>query len=158
MRIAAINFQLAIHIPTETIVRNHSADGALDQQFGMAGTARPDTFRLMPADVTGKTHITLLFFLLSGEPDFFRINDNDKISSVDVWCENGFFFAAQQVGSLHRDASEYLVLGVNDPPLARHFGGFLGKSFHGTKKSSETTSNGRTCQPMGHMRPYGAFG
>jgi len=35
-----------------------------------------------------------------------------------VWGENRFLFPAQQVGSLYRDATEDLVLGVNDPPLA----------------------------------------
>ncbi len=30
MRIAAIHFQLPINMPTEPIVRNHSADGAFD--------------------------------------------------------------------------------------------------------------------------------
>ena len=46
-----------------------------------------------------------------------------------------FLFPAQQVGSLHRDAAEHLVLGVNDPPLARHFGGFGGKRFHLRKRA-----------------------
>ena len=111
MRIAAIHFQLPINMPTQPIVRNHSADGAFDQQFRMASAARPGTLRFVSADVTGKTHITFLFFLLSSEPDFFRVDDNNKVSGVDVWGENGFFFPAQQVGSLYRDAAEHLVLG-----------------------------------------------
>ena len=84
----------------------------------MTSAACPDTLRFVSADVTGKTHITFLFFLLSGQPDLFRIDDNDKISGIDVWGENRFLFPAQQVGSLYRDAAEDLVLGVNDPPLA----------------------------------------
>ncbi len=62
----------------------------------MASAARPDTLRFVSADVTGKTHITFLFFFLSGEPDFFRVDDNNKVAGIDVWCENGFFFPAQQ--------------------------------------------------------------
>ena len=135
MRIAAIHFQLPINMPTQPIVRNHSANGAFDQQFRMASAACPDTLRFMSADVTGKARITFLFFLLSGESDFFRVDDNNKISGVDVWCKNGFFFPTQQVGGLHRDAAEHLVLGVNDPPLARHFDGFGGKRFHLRKRA-----------------------
>src|SRR6266496_6483276 len=100
----------------------------------MASAARPDTLRFVSADVTGKARITFLFFFLSGEPDFFRVDDNNKVSGVDVWCKNGFFFPTQQVGSLHRDAAEHLALGVNDPPLARHFDGFGGKRFHLRKR------------------------
>src|SRR4030095_16239396 len=100
----------------------------------MASAARPNALGFMSADVTGKTHITFLFFFLSGEPDFFRVDDNDKISGVDVWGENRFSFPAQQVGSLCRDAAEHLVLGVNDPPLARHVSGFGGKRLHLEKR------------------------
>src|ERR1051326_7073040 len=108
MRIASIHFQLAINIPTKPVVRNHSANGAFDQQFRMASAARPDTFRFVSADVTGKTHITFLFFFLSSEPDFFGVDDDNKISGVDVWRENRFSLPAQQVGSLDRDAAQHL--------------------------------------------------
>src|SRR5262245_59719220 len=67
MRIAAIHFELSINMPTEPIMRNHPADGAFDQQLRMASAAPPDTFRFVSADVTRKTHISFLFFLLSGE-------------------------------------------------------------------------------------------
>ena len=131
MRIAAIHFQLPINIPTKPIVRNHSANGAFDQQFRMPSAARPGTFRFVATDIAGKTHVTFLFFLLSGEPDFFRIDDHNEISCVYVRREDRFFFAAQQVSSLYRDAAKHLVLGVNDPPFARYFGSFGGKGFHG---------------------------
>src|ERR1700752_4201403 len=61
MRIATINFQLAIDTANEPVVRNHSAHGPLDKQFGVANTARPDILRFMPAHVPRKTHVTLLF-------------------------------------------------------------------------------------------------
>src|ERR1044071_928596 len=100
----------------------------------MTRAAGSGTFRFVSADITGKTHIAFLFFLFSSESDFFRVDDNDKIAGVDVWRKNVFFFPAQQVGSLNGDAAEHLVLGVDDPPLARHFGGFCGKRFHVWKK------------------------
>ena len=117
MRIATIYFQLAIHIPAKSIVRNHSANSTFDQQLRMPSAACPDALRFVSAHVTRKTHITFLFFLLSGESNFFRVNDDDKISGVDVWGENRFLFSAQKVRSLYRNAAEYLVLGVNNPAL-----------------------------------------
>lgn len=130
MRITAIYFQFPINIATEAIVRNHSSYGTFNQQFWMTTAARPDAFRFVPANVTGKTHIRFLFFFFSGDPHLFRIDNNHKIAGIDVWRENGFFFPAQQVGSLHGDAAEHLVLSVNDPPFAWHFGSFCGKGFH----------------------------
>src|SRR5215471_4257407 len=101
----------------------------------MTSPACPDTLRFVSTDVTGKTHITFLFILFSREPDFFSVDDNDKISGVDVWGKNRFFFPAQQVGGLHRDAAEHLVLSVNDPPLAWRFVSFGGKRLHGRKRA-----------------------
>src|ERR687892_1520024 len=120
----------------------------------MASAACPGTLRFVSAHVTGKTHITFLLFLFSGEPHFFRVDDDDKISGVDVWREDRFSFPAQKVGSLYRDLAEHLVLSVNDPPLAWHVGSFGGKCFHGRKKSTEITGDGRACQPMRQMGSY----
>src|SRR4029434_1681705 len=122
----------------------------------MTRAARPDTLRFVSADITGKTHITFLFFFLSGEPDFFRIDDDDKISGIHVWRENRFSLPTQQVGSFHRDAAEHLVFGVDDPPLARHVGGFGRKGFHVRKKSTETTGDASACQPMRHISLTGS--
>ena len=105
MRFAAIHFQLPIYTSTEPIVRNHSADGAFDQQFRMASASRPGALSFVSADVTGKAHITFLFFFLSGESDFFRVDDNDKIARVHMRCKNGFLFATQQISRFYSDFS-----------------------------------------------------
>src|SRR5215472_4371098 len=110
----------------------------------MTPAARPSAFRFMSAYVTGKTHKRFLFFLLSGQSDFVCIDNDDKISSVDVWRENRFFLPAQQVGRPHGDAAEHLVLSVNDPPLARYVGGFCGKGFHVSKKEHGNYGRGAT--------------
>src|SRR5882672_12938751 len=103
----------------------------------MASAACPGTLRFVTADVTGKAHITFLFFFFPGESDFFRVDDNNEIARVHMWCKNGFLFATQQISCSHSDSSEHLVLGVNDPPLARHFGGFGGKRFHLRKRAQK---------------------
>src|SRR6516162_5340938 len=138
MRIAAIDFQFPIHVPAKSIVRNHSAHGAFDQQLRMTSPARPDIFRFMSADVTGKTHVTFLFLFLSAKPDFFCVDDNDEVAGVDVWRENRFVFPAQQVRSLNGDSAKHLAFGINDPPLLWHVAGFGGKSFHVGRKEHGT--------------------
>src|SRR6266540_632953 len=116
----------------------------------MASAACPGTLRFVSADVTGKAHITFLFILLSSEPDFFRIDNNDKISGVDMRGENRFSLPAQQVGSLYRDAPENLVLRVNDPPLTRHFDGFGGKRFHLRKRARKVWVGRGDVNPSDH--------
>jgi hypothetical protein len=96
----------------------------------MASASRPGTLSFVSADVTGKAHVTFLFFFLSGEPDSFRVDDNDKIARVHVWCKNGFLFATQQISRFYSDFSEYLVAGVDQPPFAWDLAGFGRKRFH----------------------------
>ena len=96
----------------------------------MASASRPGTLRFVSADVTGKAHISFLFFFLSGEPDSFRVDNNDKIARVHVWCKNGFLFATQQISRFYSDFSEYLVTGVDQPPFAWDLAGFGRKRFH----------------------------
>src|SRR4030095_15212870 len=106
MEVPEIHFQLPINMPTEPIVRNHSAHGAFDQQFRMASAARPGTLRFVSSDVTGKAHITFLFFFLPGESHFFRVDDDDEVARVHVWRKNGFLFATQQISRFDSYSSE----------------------------------------------------
>jgi len=79
----------------------------------MTSTACPGTLRFVSADITRKTHITFLFFFLSGEPDFFRVDNDDEIARVHVWRKNGFLFATQEIRRFHSDSSQHLVAGVD---------------------------------------------
>src|SRR5881296_2464583 len=110
----------------------------------MANAARPDILRFMATYVTRKAHVALPFFLFPGEPYFLRIDDDHKITRIHMWRKNRFLFAAQQVRRLHGHLSQHLVLGVDDPPLARAFAEnvFIGK------KSTEITSDPTACQPI----------
>src|SRR4051794_26722071 len=101
----------------------------------MASTARPGALGFVSADVTGKAHITFLFFLFSSEPDFFRVDDDDEIARIHVGGKNGFLFATQQISRFDSDSSEHLVAGVDQPPFAWDFAGFGRKRFHRSKRA-----------------------
>ena len=80
---------------------------------------RERTFsRFVTADEAGKTHEGLLLFLLAGDAHLLGIDHDHEIAGIDVWSEDRFFFAAEQVGGLDRDPAKDLVLGVDDPPFA----------------------------------------
>src|SRR5438094_9636764 len=51
-----------------------------------------------------------------------------------MWRENSLLLTTQQIRCFYRDLSQHLVLGVNDPPLARDFAGFSRKRFHWGKE------------------------
>src|ERR1043166_228494 len=100
----------------------------------------------MAAYETGKAHERFLVFLLAREPHFLGVDYDDEIAGVDVRRVDRLFFAAQKIGCFHGDAAEDLVLGVNDPPLARNFVGFSGKRFHREREGTESMSEAGGCQ------------
>src|SRR5205814_6196976 len=84
----------------------------------------------MAADKSGKAHVALLLFLLSGHPHFLGIDHDNEIAGVDMWSENSLLFPAQQIRRCDGDAAEYLASRVNEPPFARDVAGLGGKGFH----------------------------
>src|SRR3954470_13354965 len=111
-------------------MRYHAADGALDEQFRMAHAAGLGVLSFMPTYEAREAHESFLVFLLAGEADLFGIDHDNEIARVHVRSEDRFLFAAKEVCRLNGDAAEDLVLGVDDPPLARDLVGFSGKGFH----------------------------
>ena len=146
MQIAPVNLQFPVNGAPKFVVRDHATNGAFDEQFRVPRAAGASILGFMPAHEAGKTHEAFLFFLLAGEPDFFGVDHNHEIASVDVRSVDRLFFAAKKIGRFHGDLAEHLVVRVNDPPLARHFVGFCGKRLHQSGKGTEITGEGGGCQ------------
>jgi hypothetical protein len=121
---AGINLEFAIESATEAIVRDHTADSALDEEFRATLATGAECLRFVSTDITGKAHVGFRYFLFAADGNFGSIEDYHEIASVDVRCKYSFVFSTKQVGSLDRDATERLVGGVNDPPVALHLFGF----------------------------------
>jgi hypothetical protein len=66
----------------------------------------------------GIGHEFFVRFLLAGNADFFRVDDNDKITGVKVRRINRFIFAAQNVGNLRGQPAKHRAISINYMPLA----------------------------------------
>lgn len=124
MNVTLINFELCVNGASEAVVRYHSAYGKLNEQLRTACLALLESFRFVTAYITRKAGVNFGSFFLAGYAHLVRIDHDDKVASVDVRSKNGFFFAAQDVGGFDRNATEHLIFGVDDPPLALHFVSF----------------------------------
>jgi hypothetical protein len=71
----------------------------------------------MAADKSGKTGEFLLDFLLTGQTNFFRIDDHYEVTRVDVGRIDGLSFAAKEICHRHRNPAKRTVLCVNDVPF-----------------------------------------
>jgi len=77
-------------------------------------------------DISGKAHVGFLLFFLAGDAHFFGINNNDEITRINMGSKDSFLFAAEQSCRFDRDPAKNLILGVDDPPLARNVSGNYG--------------------------------
>jgi len=57
------------------------------------------------------------FFASSRHYDLFGVNDNDKVTYIEVRRELGFVLAAKDAGNLRGNSSERLAFGINNVPL-----------------------------------------
>src|SRR2546423_3344595 len=155
MEIAPINFQFPITRTPELGMRNHPANRTFEEHLRMTRPTRLDVFGFVTADKTGKAHERFLIFLFAGEPNSFGVDHNNEIAGIDMRRVNRLFFAAQKIGGFDGDATEDLVLRVNDPPLAWNLVGFSGKRFHREREGTESMGEGAECQlDVGRRFPW----
>src|SRR5207244_11875438 len=82
----------------------------------MAGSSRPDVFRFMAANVTGKAHECLLLLFFASDAHLVGINHDHEITGIDVWSEDGFLLSAQKIRGLDGNTAKHLIFRVDDPP------------------------------------------
>jgi len=128
-------------------VGDHAPDGALDQELGSALPALAESLGFVAAHEAGETHVGLLGLLLAADLDLGGVHDDHEVTGVDVRGEDRLVLSAQEIGGLHGDVAEVLVLGVDHPPLAFDLGGFCGESLHGISgKVGEIRRAASCCQ------------
>ena len=127
---ASVNFQLAIEGAAEAVVRDHSTNSALDDEFRTALAACTESLGFVTADIAGEAHVGFGGFLFAADGDFGCVEDDHEVACVDMRGEDGFVFTAEEIGGLNGNAAEWLAGGVNHPPLAVDLLGFGRIGFH----------------------------
>ena len=123
---SGVHLQLAQLSPAETIVRQHSANGAPDGVGWAAGQQVTVLLAVQTAGVTRMAVHELLRRLVAGQHDLFGVHDHDVVAAVDVRGEGRLVLAAQNSGHLGGHPAEHHAFGINDEPSAldlRCFGG-----------------------------------
>ena len=126
----SVDLQLVELGAAKPVVRDHAADGSLNEQFGSAGPDFLGSLHLLAPDISRITGVDLLCFLVSAEADLRGIDDYDVITGVGMGSEDWLVLATKQAGGLHCHLAEDLVGGIDEMPLAFHVGSFGGKSLH----------------------------
>src|SRR5205814_2183977 len=80
-------------------------------------TARDALQCARPAGVV----VNVLSRLPAGKDQFGGIHHDDKIAGIHMKRENGFMFAAKELGHFHSQAANRLAFAVDHKPLALYF-------------------------------------
>src|SRR5262249_57069776 len=86
----------------------------------------------------------------AGHRDLLRVDDDDEVTGVDVWCVLRLALAAKPVGDLCRETPEGLPVGVDDVPLASDLARFGAESLH-HKNGRLTSAGSRWYQLRGRL-------
>jgi hypothetical protein len=73
------------------------------------------------ARITRMAVVHLVLTLITGHARLGGVDDDHVITTVQIGRILRLVFAAQNLGGLHRDAAQNLVLGVDEDPLFRYF-------------------------------------
>ena len=114
----------------------------------MTSPACAHVFSFVAANEARKAHEAFLFFFFARYADLVRVDHNNEVTGIDVWSEDRFLFAAQKPRRLHRDVTQHLIFGIDQPPFAVDLIGFGGKRLHQRlEKGTEATGRAGHCQP-----------
>ena len=94
MCLARINLQFFEHRTSQGILGQHALHRMLDNSFGMILTQLRKIGRLEATYVTRMMVIHLVVFLVPGNPNLLRVDDDDVITGIDMRGVLGFVLAA----------------------------------------------------------------
>ena len=118
-----VNLQLLHHVSRELILWHHAADSMEDQVFGLASQSIAVAFETQ-ARVTGVPSEVTNVHLLAGHRDLVSVDDDDEITTIDVWGVFRAVFAHQNHGDIAGQSTQNFVLSVDDQPLFLDFADF----------------------------------
>ena len=118
-----IDLELLAHCTAERVLRKHALDGMLDHALRMLGHSLFEGFDLQP---TRKTAVTIILFgscLVARQTDLVGIDDDDKVTRIDVRGVLRLVLALQDMSGLGGDAAENLISCIDQDPFALNFVG-----------------------------------
>jgi hypothetical protein len=114
---ATVNLKFSKKAPTQTILRQHSADSRLDQPLRSILTHLPRRCSAYSSGIAGMSVIQFGLRLGAGKLHPGCINDDYEVTRILIGSEIWTMFAAQNYGGTRGDTPERLALGVDkDPP------------------------------------------
>ncbi len=114
------NAELGEHLRGNAVLGQHALDRVLDDEFRVTLAHQGNLAVALAADEAREEHVLVLDFLLAGERDLFRIDNNHEIAGVDAGGVGSLVTAADDVGGLNGETTERNPGSIDQIPLGLH--------------------------------------
>ena len=95
---------------------NHTANCALEEEFGSPGTNLLGRLNLLAANISGVAGVNFLGFFVAAQTDLFCVDDYNVVSGVNMGSEDRLVFSPQKASSLYCDFSKDCLLYTSPSP------------------------------------------
>ena len=109
---AFVDLELGDHLERELVLRQHPADGFLQNQLGLPLQSRCRADRFL-ARVAGVPAILFLLPLLAAELHLLGVDDDDEIARINMRRVLGTVLAHEQNGDAAGEPADDLVGGID---------------------------------------------
>ena len=137
MRLRTVHFEARELNVAHLIRRQHAADGALDQPFGIAFANVLRGLRAQTTGISAMAAVKFLRPLLAAELNFLGVENNDEVAVVDVRSPGRFVLAGDGPCNTNRERAQTLARGINDIPSVLRIGGLHLERLHNRRIVSE---------------------
>lgn len=129
---ATVDAEIAELPAAERSSWQHPLNGLLHHALGkLAGEDLLRGSLLDAADIAGVVMVDLLLRLSSGQNHLVRIDHNDIVAAIDMWCKNRAMLAAQAQRNQRGEATDDEPLRVDEHPFLFDLADFGRVSGHG---------------------------
>jgi hypothetical protein len=130
MRGAGIHLQFAQLLATKGVLGKHASNGDADHFFWLGVQQLCIRTALEATWVTGVLLVKLLASLLLVQVDLVGVDDNDEVTSIDVWSKDRLVLAAKARSDLCGQTAEGEIGRINFEPGPGDVGRFGAEGLH----------------------------
>ena len=114
---AGIDLKFFKHLAAQLVFGEHPLDRLTNNIFRLAGQKFLCRNFSDPAGKTGVAIVLFISHFVTGQANFFSIQDNDKIPGINTWGIDRLMFPAQDTGDSGRNAPQNLSVEIDDKPV-----------------------------------------
>ena len=101
---------------TKFVFWDHALDSPFEDELGTTLAHLVWSLDSLAADVTGVTGVDLVLLLTAAKFSVLGVDDDDKVTGIDVRRKNRLVLSAEETGCLHGDFSDDLVPSIDNMP------------------------------------------